>query len=238
MIRHLVFAAAAISLAAPAVSLAQQPTDQMVRGTRLDVVATGQSTRVPDLVHINAGVTSQAPTATAAIQENARRMESVRQALRRAGAADRDIQTNAINLHPEWHHSREGAPTFAGYRAHNQVQVRFRDIANAGRILDALVQAGATDINGPMLAIEQPQPALDEARIAALRVARERADLYARQLGMRVRRILFVSEAGAAHEGPPVPRPMAIQVTGASATRIDPGEQTLSVSLTVGFELE
>lgn len=225
-----------LALAVPAAAHAQDEA-QAVSGTRLDVVATGEVTRVPDIVHINAGVSTQAPTATAAIQQNARQMESVRAALRRAGVADRDIQTSSINLHPEWRHSREGVAEFGGYRANNQVRIRFRDITNAGRILDALVTAGAHNVDGPMLAIERPGPALDEARTDAIRIARERADLYARALGMRVVRILSVSEAGAQHMPPPMFRGEAIQVTGAPATQIDPGEQTIAASVTVSFEL-
>ncbi|MFN3943511.1 MAG: SIMPL domain-containing protein [Allosphingosinicella sp.] len=242
MLRHLILASAAALALSAAPSAAQQVAaagSESVRGTRLDVVATGEVRRAPDIVFINAGVTTQAPTATAAIQENARQMEQIRQALRRAGVADRDIQTSSINLHPEWRHTRDGAaPEFGGYRANNQVRVRFRDVARAGRILDTLVQAGANNVDGPMLAIERPEPALDEARIAAIRIARERADLYARSLGMRVRRIVSVSEGG--HFAPqPMMREMAITVTGGDAgTQIMPGEQTLAVTLTVSFELE
>ena len=80
MIRTLM-AAASLALAAPAA--AQTASAQAVAGTRLDVVATGEVTRVPDIVRINAGVVTQAPTASEAIRQNAARMERVRAALRR-----------------------------------------------------------------------------------------------------------------------------------------------------------
>ncbi|HWT11703.1 MAG TPA: SIMPL domain-containing protein [Allosphingosinicella sp.] len=231
MIRTMMVAAA-LTAALPAAAQERQ-----VSGTRLDVVATGEVNRVPDTMRINAGVMTQAPTATEAIGQNARQMESMRAALRRAGVADRDIQTTAINLQPEWRYAENSAPVFLGYRAHNSVGVRFRDIANAGRILDALVAAGANQIDGPTLYIERPEPALDEARMQAVANARARADLYARTLGMRVTRILSVSEAGMVH----MPRPeqmMARDVAAVSGTQIVPGEQTLTVSLTVSFELQ
>jgi uncharacterized protein len=240
MIRKLIAASALALACAGTMPAAAQTEIRALSGTRLDVVATGEVQRAPDIVRIGAGVMTQAPTASEAIRQNARQMDSMRAALRRAGVADRDIQTSSINLHPEWRHDRENAPTFVGYRAHNQVNVRFRDIANAGRILDALVTAGANSVDGPMLYIERPEPALEEARLLALRNARARAELYARSLGMRVARVLSVSEAGA----PYMPMPMmrgesgAIAVTAASDTRIEPGEQTLSAALTVSFELE
>ena len=239
MIRTLTMAALAALVAIPMAApvAAQEVAVRPIGGTRLDVVATGEVTRVPDIVRINAGVMTQAPTATEAIRQNAARMESMRAALRRAGVADRDIQTSAINLHPEWRHMENRNPEFVGYRAHNQVSVRFRDVANAGRILDALVEAGANQIDGPMLAIERPEAALDEARMQALANARARAELYARSLNMRVARILSVSEAGASYM-PPRPMMAEARAMNVSDTRIDPGEQTLTVALTISFELQ
>jgi uncharacterized protein YggE len=224
--------------AAPLTAAAAQQTS--VSGTRLDVVATGEVTRVPDLVRIGTGVVTQAPTASAAITQNAQRMASVRAALKRAGIADRDIQTSALSLHPEHRHDNVArAPVLIGYRASNEVSVRFRDIANTGKIIDALVAQGANQINGPMLSIEKPEAALDEARAAAVQKARARAEMYARTLGKRVGRIVSVSEAG----GNYMPRPMMMMGESRAAmdvasTSIDPGEQTLSVSLSVTFELE
>lgn len=236
MMRRLTLAAL-LALALPlAPAMAQPAPAQATAGTRLDVVATGEVTRVPDIVRINAGVVSQAATASEAIGQNSARMERVRAALRRAGIADRDIQTSTISLQPDYRYADNQPPQLTGYRASNEVNVRFRDIANSGAILDALVAEGANQINGPMLAFEHPEAALDEARSRALAVARARAELYARSLGMRVARIVAVSEAGAAAI-PPMPM-MRFNAEVAAQARIDPGEQVLSASLTVTFELQ
>lgn len=227
-----------LAAAFPAAAQAQ-PTEAALSGTRLDVVATGEVTRVPDIARISAGVVTQAPSATAAIQQNAQRMQRVRAALRRAGIEDRDIQTSSISLNPEYRYEENRAPVLVGYRASNEVAVRFRDIADTGRILDALVAEGANQINGPMLMIDKPEEALDEARAAALRTAQRRAEMYARALGKRVMRVLSVSEAGATYMPPP--RPMMMEArdaaVGNAASKIDPGEQTVTVNLTVSFEL-
>jgi uncharacterized protein len=231
-------AACLLAAAIPAAAAAQ-PAGMGAAGTRLDVVATGEVTRVPDIARISAGVVTQAPTATAAIQQNAQRMERVRAALRRAGIADRDIQTSSINLSPEYRYEENRAPILVGYRAGNEVSVRFRDIANTGRILDALVAEGANQINGPMLMLDKPEEAMDEARTAALRTAQARAALYARALGKRVARVLSVSESGTTFQ--PYPRPMMAEARGMAAdaaSKIDPGEQTVTANLTVSFELE
>jgi uncharacterized protein YggE len=237
MMLRSILAAALLLAAVPAG--AQTGELRPISGTRLDVVAAGEVSRVPDLVRINAGVVTQAPTAVEAIRQNAARMEAVRAALRAAGIADRDIQTSSVSLNPNYRYAENQPPQLIGYQAANEVNVRFRDIARSGPILDALVAQGANQINGPMLTIDRPEAALDEARVQALTNARARAELYARSLGMRVARVLAVSEAAPG----PIPLARVGMVRGMAAnqdaaTQIVPGEQTLSVSLTVSFELE
>lgn len=212
--------------------------------TRLDFAVTGKATRVPDVAIINAGVQTRAATAAEAIRTNAERMERVIAALRKAGVEARDIQTSSINLNPEYRYDREGikAPELIGYNANNQVTVRFRDVAKSGRILDTLVEVGANSINGPSLVIDNPDEALDEARLDAVNKGRARAELYAKALGKRVTRLVVVNEgASIGRPPPPPPPPMmerdgAIMVTASSA--IAPGEQDISVTLQMSFDLE
>lgn len=216
------------------------PVSAIVRpseGTQLDITATGEVSRVPDIATISAGVVTKSTTATGAIADNATRMERVRAALKRAGIADRDIQTSSINLNPDYRYENNQPSVLTGYQASNNVSVRFRDIRNSGRILDALVAEGANQINGPTLGIDKPEAALDEARAKAIAVGRGRAELYARTLGMRVVRLIAISEGGG-YASPP--RPMADMMTmsgRAAKTEIDPGEQQLQVSVSMSFEL-
>jgi uncharacterized protein YggE len=240
--KHALLAALLLGAASlPAAAEAQQTINftQPVSGTRLDISATGETTRVPDIAIISAGVVTRAATARAALEQNAARMERVRAALNRAGIADRDIQTSNISLNPEYRYAENQAPKLVGYTASNQVSVRFRDIARSGDILDALVAEGANQINGPSLTIDKPEEALDEARTKALAAGRARAELYARSLGMRVVRLLSVSESGGSY---PVPPPMPVmaeaRAQAAYATKIDPGEQKLSMTLGMTFELQ
>jgi uncharacterized protein YggE len=216
---------------------AQQATiTQTIAGTRLDVSATGEVTRVPDVAIISAGVVTRSPTATGALQSAADRMARVQAALSTAGIAPRDIQTSNLSLNPEYTYANNQPPKLAGYTASNQLTVRFRDIRNSGKILDALVKEGANQINGPNLTIDQPEAALDEARASAVKMGRARADLYARSLGMRVVRLVSVSEGGGSYPAPP---PMPVMMARQSAdTKIEAGEQKLSVTLAMVFELQ
>jgi len=226
--------------AIPASLMAQQAMTAIpvLAGTRLDISATGEVTRVPDLAIISAGVQTLQPTATAAIEENAAKMERVRTSLRRAGIEDKDIQTSSISLNPEYQYDQNRPPRLTGYRASNTVNVKFRDLKRTGAILDALVAEGANTINGPNLTIDKPESALDEARAKAIANGRARAALYARALGMQVVRLLSVSESGGYAVPPPMPMVMMAQERGAAAdTKIDPGTQQLQVTVSMSFEL-
>ena len=235
LLTALALGGAAIPLSAPA----QQTVTAVpvMAGTRLDINASGEVTRVPDVAIISAGVQTLQPTATAAIEENAARMERVRAALKRAGIEDRDIQTSSINLNPEYRYDQNQPPHLTGYRATNTDNGNFRDLKRTGAILDALVAEGANTINGPNLTIDKPESALDEARTKAIANGRARADLYARALGMRVVRLLSVSESGGYAVPPPMPMVMMAERSDASS-KIDPGTQQLQVSVSMSFQLQ
>jgi uncharacterized protein YggE len=225
--------------AVPTAAAAQQSTiNQTIAGTRLDVNATGEVTRVPDLAIISTGAVTRAASASSAIQQAATRMARVREALRQAGIADRDIQTSNISLSPQYIYANNQPPKLNGYSASNQLSVRFRDIANTGKILDALVAEGANQINGPNLTIDKPEAALDEARAKAVAIGRARADLYARSLGLRVARIVSISESGGYAPPPMPPMVMMAERSQAADSKIDPGEQKLQVNVAMTFELQ
>jgi uncharacterized protein YggE len=222
---------AALALATPAFA---DVTTTPIAGTELDIAATGASTRAPDIAMIGAGVVTQATKAGDAMAANAKAMTATIAALKRAGVADRDIQTQSINLQPQYRYGDNQPPVLTGYQANNRVSVRIRDLARAGGVIDALVSAGANQIDGPTLSVEHPETALDEARTKALATARARADLYAKAAGLTVKRIVRISES----DGPgPIVRPMAMMARAKDSTPVEAGEQELTVNLSVVFEL-
>ncbi|HYI42062.1 MAG TPA: SIMPL domain-containing protein [Sphingomicrobium sp.] len=225
------------ALPAPAHAQVAPTVNQSISGTRLDVNATGESMRVPDIAVISAGVVTRAATAGAAMRQNAERMERVIAALKGAGVADRDIQTSNLSLNPEYRYVENQPPQLTGYTASNQVNIRFRDIRNSGQVLDVLVAQGANQINGPTLTLDRPEAALDEARANAIAIGRARAQLYARSLGMQVVRIVSVSETGRHFAPPPPMAERSDMAMSVSKTQIVPGEQSYQVALAMVFEL-
>ncbi|MDF0488267.1 SIMPL domain-containing protein [Sphingomonas sp. H39-1-10] len=225
--------------AVPAGAQAQVPAAPTILadGTLLDVQAEGSTTRAPDVATIRAGVVTQSATAAAALGDNAQRMARVLDALKRAGVNARDVQTATVNLSPQYRYAEGQAPTITGYQATNSVAIRFRDIAKAGAILDTLAGVGANQIDGPNLSIDNPEAALDEARAAAIKIARARADLYARAAGLSVARIVSIAETGVNDGATPGPV-MFQRAVRADSTPVAAGESRVSASLTVRFLLK
>lgn len=231
-----VAAAAIAALAAAGPAAADTPV--LPEGTLLEVSAVGRVARTPDLATVRAGVVTQAASAGEASRENAARMARVVAALRGAGIAARDMSTSAISLSPEYRYTDGQPPAITGYRATTMVTVRFRDVGKAGPILDALVREGANQIEGPTLSLAEPDGALDAARTDAVARARARADLYARAAGLRVERILSISETGENDGGRPEPAPYMMRVRAdAAPTEVLPGETDVSVTVAVRFVL-
>lgn len=241
---------ASVALAAsaiPAVAAAQSAPVPVIspQSTLLTVTADGIATRRPDMAVFTAGVTSTGQTASQALSANSTDMVKVIAALKRSGIADRDIQTSNLSLNPVYaDNSRQPGnplaqqtPAIIGYQANNMVTVKQRKLGEFGKTIDTLVSAGANQVNGPSFQLDQPDSALDEARIAAVKKARERANLYATATGLKVGRLISIDEAGGFSPRPmPMARMVAADAAG-SAPPVAEGEVALSANITVMFEL-
>lgn len=216
-----------------------QTAPMLANGTLLTLTAEGRSTRAPDVAEVSGGVVTVAPTAAAAMRDNAAKMTAVVAAVKQAGIADRDIQTTGLSLQPQYRYENNAPPVLTGYQATNTVALRIRKIDQTGKLLDTLVQVGANQISGPNFVVENNGAALDEARVAAVKAGRARAELYAGAAGLKVRRIVSINEAGGFDPGP---RPMmmmkASMDSAPAAPPVAPGEVSLNVNVTMTFELE
>lgn len=231
----------ALSLATGAVMTAhaQTPAPYAIPadGTLLNIASEAEAKRVPDVATLSAGVVTQAPDGDAAMRQNAQQMEKVMQAIRGAGIAEKDVQTSGITLYPQYTYKEGQTPRITGYQASNTVNLKVRDLTRLGKVLEVLAAQGANQINGPSFEIDRPEPVYDEARVAALKQAQARAETYAKALGLRVRRIVSLSEGRGGGVRPMPMMRMQAMAADAAAPPVSPGETSLSVSLDVTFEL-
>lgn len=240
---HMPVFAALTLLVATAGPVAAQPVSTTAGPTTLMLVAESTVDVAPDVADIGAGVMTEAPDARTALAENAAAMSRVIAALRKAGIADRDIQTTGLTVAPQYRFQPNEVPTLRGFQASNRVQARIRDPKSTGAIVDGLVAAGANQLDGPTFTIDKPAPLLDKARSEAVAIARRRADLYAAAAGLGVVRILSIRESSAED---PMPRPMGRMEAMAAdvapyvppPSPVAPGQVRLSASVQVTFALE
>ena len=150
------------------------------------------------------------------------------------------MQTSNLTLSPRYDYRQNESPRLVGYTASNAVTIKVRDLANLGATLDTLVDVGANEINGISFALTDPDAAMQAARERAMTEAKARADFYASASGMRVKRIVTLTENGGWNE----PRPQmmmaraVMDMAESAPTPIEGGSVSYSVTLSLTYELE
>lgn len=214
-----------------------------VSGAVLTVSAQAEAQTAPDLATITTGVQSRGATAKAAQAAQAARMAAIVETVGKAGVKPEDVQTNQLNLQPIQTWSEKTGPRITGYESVNTITIKVRDLAKVPDILDAIVADGGNRIDGVAFSIEDPAKAEAAAYANAVAKARARADAYAAGAGMKVHRVLSITEGGA-------PAPVygdavfaleaaapALAQRGAAPPPIAPGRMTTDGTITAVFEL-
>ncbi len=201
------------------------------------VSASANITATPDAAQIQSGVQTEAKTASKALDANTKTMTNLIDGLKSLGIEPRDIQTTQFNVNPRYNHHRDGRPPeVTGYQVSNEVNVLIRDTDKIGDILDKMVGLGANQIRGLNFLVTEAETLKDEARSKAIENARRRAELFAKAAGAEVGEVIEIREGGSSGPGP---QPMFEAATRkSSAVPIESGEQSLSASVTVTWELK
>lgn len=203
----------------------------------ITVTGAGQVSAAPDMAQVSAGVVTESARAADAVKATSAAMQKVLAALDAAGIERKRVQTNRFDVSPVYADGspRGGRPSIVGYRATNQVQVEVHGVDKVGAVLDALVGAGANELGGISFGITEPAPLLDDARRKAIADARRKAELYAREAGVALGRVIDIDETGGG--GGPVPVAYGRMMADAVAAPVAPGQLDLSASVTVRFAI-
>ncbi len=226
-------APAAFAQAAPEASGA----DSAFRATTLSLSAFGEIKAAPDMATISLGVQTHAPTAAQAMSDNASRMSQVVATLKKGGIEARDIQTSGLNLGAEYAYEPNKPPRLTGYQASNQVTVIVNDLARLGPALDAVVAAGANQVNGVSFGLKNPGAAEDQARLKAVQALQAKAQLYAGATGHRVLRLVNLAEGGGFVPPAPVPMLRRTAMVAEAATPVEPGQLNVRIDVSATYEL-
>jgi uncharacterized protein len=224
---------AAMSFVAGPASLAAQATPSQ-GPPRIIATGTGEARVSPDRATIFVGVQSRATTAAAAGADNARRQKAILDTLRALGLTPDQLSTLNYNVSPEMQYNQNGgAPRVTGYVVTNTVRAEVRKIDDVGRLIDAALGKGANEISSLQFYSSKADSARRAAMADAVRNARADAEALAAASGGSVGPILEISSSA-----PPVrpfsEMPMA-KMASAQATPIEPGQQTISASVSVRF---
>lgn len=229
----------ALLMGAAAPALAQTDTDAAFKATTFSLSAYGETRVAPDMATISLGVQSEATTAAGALKINGERMNQVMAALKKAGIAERDIQTSNLSINAQYAYEQNQPPRLTGYQASNQVTITVRDLARLGSTVDATVTAGANTVNGISFGLVNPQAAEDAARLEAVKALQAKAELYGRATGYKAVRLVNLSEGGGYTPAPP-PVPMmafAAKREMADSTSVAGGELKVRIDVSAVYEV-
>jgi hypothetical protein len=206
----------------------------------MSVNGSGQVFLAPDIAYINIGVHTEKPTAADAVAENKNQTQKVIDTLKGAGVDPKDISTTNFSIWSNTQYSPDGQPTGTTYVVDNTVSVTVRKLDSLGDLLDAAVTSGANNINSIQFDVADKTAALKEARAAAVQDAKTQAQELADTAGVQLGDIQTISF----YDTLPVPYANTFgkggggAVAEAAAVPIQPGQLTLTVTVSMTYEIK
>lgn len=213
-------------------------------GPRIIVTGEGEAAIAPDTAVLSLVVMEEKPTAREALTANNESMAKVLDGMKKAGIADRDLQTSGFNIEPRYVYpeNKDGkqqpeAPKIVGYAVSNSLSVRVRDLKKVGEILDQSVSLGVNQGGNLVFTNDKTDAILEEARKKAVASAISKAKTLSTAAGVELGKIVQISE----QSRNPRPMPMAqskMMAMAADSVPVAAGENTYNVTVDVTFELK
>ncbi|MAM11082.1 MAG: hypothetical protein CML23_11605 [Rhizobiaceae bacterium] len=234
-------AAAGLVLALPfagGAALAQSPENPAT----ISISAEGDATLVPDMATVSLSVISQADDTSTAMADNASAMQKVIAALKEDGIAERDIQTANFSVSPRYEQVKapDGSTQseIVGYEVRNGLNVRVRDLAKLGAVLDRAVALGVNSGGGIALSNSDPSAAEDEARREAVARALAKAETLAEAAGVSLGNVLSISEQSSMPQPMMFARSDMMMAKAEGAPPIAAGENTYTITVNMTLAIE
>ncbi|PTL83545.1 hypothetical protein DAT35_15980 [Vitiosangium sp. GDMCC 1.1324] len=220
---------------APAAPSVVHPSERTLR-----VEGTGEVKVAPDEAFIDLAMETLAPTAKAAGEENARKMDKVIAALVQAGIPRKEIETRNYTVSPEYQPPAkpDEAPKLKGYRVSNVVEVHVRELARVGTLLDTALGAGANRVESVRFGLSKPETVQGDALRNAVERARQSAQVLATSLGVKLGPVLDASTVTEPQHPIPVVGRFELSRAADVTTPIQPQEQTVQATVTLVFSIE
>lgn len=210
----------------------------------LTLTGHGEVNAAPDQASIFLAVVTQRKNAADALLQNSKDMTDAIAAIKAAGIDAKDIQTSNLTITPQYAQAQnilQGIlPKIAAYEARNMITVTIKDLNKLGTLLDRVVTLGINSINGPAFGLQEKDKVQNEARLKAMQDVKQRAALYEKGLGIKLGRMLQVSESS--YMPQPAYRDMSamMEARGPSAPTqapVEAGELKVTAQVTVAWEI-
>jgi uncharacterized protein len=202
------------------------------------VSGSGKVNLKPNIATASIGVDITAATLGDATAQSNTRMSSLIDKLKALGIADQDIKTTNYSITPITQQPRSGGtPSISGYRVSNQVSITIRKIDDTGKVLDAVVAAGANNIYGISFGVDNPTPYQQQARAAAIKDAQDKATQLAKAANVTLGKVISINEGTTA----PIPvfrAAAAPLAAGSSEVPVETGQLEIDVSVEMRFAVQ
>lgn len=217
----------------------------------ISVSGKGEAVSIPDIASFSFGVSETAKTVADASNKAADRMNAALKAVKDAGVDEKDIKTTSYSINPKYEYEggdcntyrcTPGKSTLVGYEVGQTVQVKIRDLKKAGDIFSTISSLNVENVNGLSFAIDDIEKVKAEAREKAIADAKAKAQILADQLGVRIVKITSFYDStdqpvyyGREGMGGDM---MVMSAKAVSAPQIPAGEETVTSSVTITYEIK
>ncbi|MGB4076857.1 MAG: SIMPL domain-containing protein [Minisyncoccia bacterium] len=217
----------------------------------ITVEGTGKGTAVPNLAVISFSVTEEAASVAAAQEKATKKTDDALAAVKGISIEDKDVKTIAYNVYPKYDYQQPcyggvcpeyREPKIIGYEVSQTIEIKVRDTAKAGDVLEALGTVGAQNISGPSFQVDEDDAIRNVAREEAIKEAKAKAKVLAEQLGVRLVKVVsFYENTGGypiAYDGMGGGFDMAMGAPEMmKAPSLPTGEQETTVSVSITYEI-
>lgn len=235
--------AALAGLALLALTTTAARAEEPPRQPRISVSGEGQAAVAPDMAVVTLSVVKQSKTAQDALDQDNKAMGAVLATLKNAGIAERDLQTSGFAIQPQYNYppakdGQQAPPELVGYQVTNGLTVRVRDLGKLGGIIDQAVGLGVNQGGDIQFVNDKPEAVLEAARKDAMANASAKAKTLAEAAGVKVGRVIEITENAVRNAPQPLMRPMMLKQASDSAVPVAAGENSYDVTVNVTYALE
>ena len=203
----------------------------------------------PDIARLDFSIRESGNTQKKAQDNVAKKSKATIDLLKKVGIAEKDIKTLSYNAYPQYDYGPQclaypcppqNPPKIIGFEVSQNISVKVRNIDETGKILDILASANVADLSGPNFEIDEVEKVQAEARKKAIADAKNKAENLARDLGVKLVRVVNFSE-GNQGGGPIYYEAKAMSAGGAESQplpEIPKGENIISSFVTITYEIK